>query len=72
MGWNSINVKSSFNLFEGVDLQPRFLFILSYYIKLNNDNCIMTTTSYGTDFVSGVNKTNICSSISPEKAIATE
>ena len=59
MGWNSIDVKSSSYLFNGVDLQRGFYFIHSYYVDLHNDNDVMTTTKYGADFVSGINKSNI-------------
>ena len=59
MGWNSVNVKSAYNLFKGVDVNRGFYFIHSYYIDLHNDNDIMTTSNYVTEFVSGINKSNI-------------
>ena len=69
MGWNSIEVKSAKSLFHGINQKRGFYFIHSYYIKLNNDNYIMTTTNYGNEFISGINKENIYAvQFHPEKS----
>jgi imidazole glycerol-phosphate synthase subunit HisH len=69
MGWNSILVKSAPTLFKGINNEHGFYFIHSYYIELLNDEDIMTITNYETDFVSGINKSNIYAvQFHPEKS----
>ena len=69
MGWNSIQVKSNTELFKGVNQEHGFYFIHSYYIELENKEDIMTITNYETDFVSGINKSNIYAvQFHPEKS----
>ena len=69
MGWNSVLVKSAPTLFKGINNEHGFYFIHSYYIELLNDEDIMTITNYETDFVSGINKSNIYAvQFHPEKS----
>lgn len=69
MGWNSIKVKSAPDLFDGVDQEVGFYFMHSYYIALSRDDLIMTTTSYGQEFVSGICSSNIYAvQFHPEKS----
>ena len=69
MGWNSIQVKTNTELFKGVNQEHGFYFIHSYYIELENKKDIMTITNYETDFVSGINKSNIYAvQFHPEKS----
>ena len=69
MGWNSIQVKTTPDLFAGIDEFLGFYFIHSYYIELCNKENIMTTTDYGGTFVSGINSANIYAvQFHPEKS----
>lgn len=69
MGWNSVQVKSAPTLFKGINNEHGFYFIHSYYIELLNDEDIMTITNYETDFVSGINNSNIYAvQFHPEKS----
>ena len=58
MGWNSVEVKSKPELFDGVDSRVGFYFIHSYYVSVEEEN-ILTETNYGQPFVSGIYKDNI-------------
>lgn len=60
MGWNNINIFQKNKLFEGLEKEDtRFYFVHSYYVKCNNSNNILTTTNYGLNFTSSINKQNI-------------
>ncbi|WP_417558998.1 imidazole glycerol phosphate synthase subunit HisH [Mesoflavibacter zeaxanthinifaciens] len=54
MGWNSIKVESIPKLFKDINQDQGFYFIHSYYIDVKNKENIMTTTNYGSNFVSSV------------------
>jgi len=69
MGWNSIKVESTPNLFKDINQDQGFYFIHSYYIEVENKENIMTTTNYGSNFVSGINSSNIYAvQFHPEKS----
>lgn len=69
MGWNSIEVKNAPELFENVDPDVGFYFIHSYFIQVEDESNIMTTTEYGENFVSAVCKGNIfATQYHPEKS----
>lgn len=69
MGWNSIKVKSIPNLFKDINQDQGFYFIHSYFIDVKNKQNIMTTTNYGSNFVSGINSSNIYAvQFHPEKS----
>ena len=59
MGWNRVNPKQENDLFENMYQEPRFYFVHTYYFKCNNIDDILTTTNYGGEFTSSVNKENI-------------
>lgn len=69
MGWNTVEVKAIPELFKDVKQSQGFYFIHSYYIELQNQENIMTTTNYGSDFVSGIALENIYAvQFHPEKS----
>lgn len=69
MGWNSVSVKKSHNLFEGVNEEMGYYFIHSYYVDTDRDEDVMSTSHYGNDFVSAINKDNIyATQFHPEKS----
>ena len=69
MGWNSIEVKTAPYLFDGIDLEQGFYFIHSYYVEVESEDNILTSTHYGKEFTSGIYKENIYAvQFHPEKS----
>ena len=59
MGWNIVNPTQSQSLFKGIYEETRFYFVHSYYVTCKNEEHILGTTTYGSQFVSCVQKDNI-------------
>jgi imidazole glycerol-phosphate synthase subunit HisH len=69
LGWNSIEVRKNSVLFQNIDFATGFYFIHTYYFSCNREQDILSTTSYGDDFVSAVNHENIYGTqFHPEKS----
>lgn len=69
LGWNSIEIKKQTKLTENINEEIGFYFIHSYYFECKNDNDILTTSNYGKEFTSAVNKENIFGTqFHPEKS----
>ena len=69
MGWNSIKIHSTPELFRGINPIVGFYFVHSYYLEVENTDDIMTSTSYGGEFVSGIHHKNIyATQFHPEKS----
>lgn len=69
MGWNRAVVKSTHQLFNGLEDLNKFYFVHSYHVVCNDESDILTMTSYGYDFVSSVFKDNILGvQFHPEKS----
>jgi len=58
MGWNSV-AHNDDSLFDGVEKGSDFYFVHSYHFVPEDKSLIMSTTDYGTKFVSGVKKGNV-------------
>jgi glutamine amidotransferase len=68
VGWNSVTYKNSNKLFKDVQNESDFYFVHSYYFQ-TDENVITSTTDYGCDFVSSINKDNIFAlQFHPEKS----
>ncbi|WP_310442338.1 imidazole glycerol phosphate synthase subunit HisH [Sulfurimonas sp.] len=68
VGWNNVSYKNNNLLFDGIANNSDFYFVHSYYFKTNED-IVTSTTDYGFDFVSSVNKDNIYAfQFHPEKS----
>lgn len=68
VGWNSVTYKNSNKLFKDVQNESDFYFVHSYYFQ-TDENVITSTTDYGYDFVSSINKDNIFAlQFHPEKS----
>ncbi|MFC1690878.1 imidazole glycerol phosphate synthase subunit HisH [Nanoarchaeota archaeon] len=68
IGWNNINIKKESKLFDGID-KGYFYFVHSYYVVPEDKDIILTTTDYGGEFVSGIEKNNIYAvQFHPEKS----
>lgn len=57
MGWNYIDKKQDDKLVNNLE-NSKFYFVHSYYVDTPDEN-ILTTTKYGKEFVSGIQKENI-------------
>ncbi|VVB60470.1 Imidazole glycerol phosphate synthase subunit HisH [uncultured archaeon] len=69
MGWNYVTVKKKSKLFKDMYDNPRFYFVHSYYVRCKDKNDILTTTEYGFNFVSAIEKDNIyATQFHPEKS----
>lgn len=69
MGWDYVYQKKDSALFKEMYDEPKFYFVHSYYVKLTNDVDILTTTNFGIDFCSSLEKGNIFGAqFHPEKS----
>ena len=59
MGWNNVEAKPSYPLFDSVPDRSYFYFVHSYYVVPEDKTTVATTTNYGIDFVSGIQHENI-------------
>jgi len=68
MGWSQAKPVTKSNLFNNLD-NSEFYFLHSYYFKTQYENHILSTTNYGNDFTSAINKKNIFGTqFHPEKS----
>jgi len=58
MGWNHVNFNNS-NLFNGIKQNSTFYFTHTYYFQPKDKNDIISSTNYGINFCSGINKNKI-------------
>ncbi|RPJ81440.1 MAG: imidazole glycerol phosphate synthase subunit HisF [Deltaproteobacteria bacterium] len=69
IGWNGINIKQPSRVFQGLQGDERFYFVHSYHVVPDDDAVVLTTTNYGYEFVSAVQKGNIIATqFHPEKS----
>ena len=69
MGWNTIRVCYESHFFPNLEVQRRFYFVHSFYVKCNNPGDVLAYTHYGLDFSSAVCHENILGTqFHPEKS----
>lgn len=69
MGWNTVRLNKESPLFKEMFAEPRFYFVHSYHVVCNDEHDILTTTHYGYEFVSSIQKDNIMGvQFHPEKS----
>ena len=69
IGWNGINIKKSNQIFNGLLGDEKFYFVHSFYVEPEDDLIVLTTTNYGIEFVSSIQKENITATqFHPEKS----
>lgn len=69
MGWNTVKVVKHTPFFESIPDEAYFYFVHSYYVVPEDPEVVATTTSYGIDFVSGIQRDNIFAfQFHPEKS----
>ncbi|MBU0992606.1 MAG: imidazole glycerol phosphate synthase subunit HisF [Proteobacteria bacterium] len=69
IGWNGIHIKQSSGVLSGCMGNEKFYFVHSYHVVPDKTDVILTTTTYGIDFVSSIKKGNITATqFHPEKS----
>ncbi len=69
IGWNQVRLTRSHPLFEGVEGEPYFYFVHSYFADPSDKALVAGTTDYGTNFCSFVAKENlVATQFHPEKS----
>ena len=59
LGWNSIEIMRQSALLKNIDWELGFYFLHSYYFECENQEDILTTTTYGKSFASAINHDNV-------------
>lgn len=59
MGWNDVTPTKNSRLFAGLNPEPRFYFLHSYYVVCERPSDIAATANYGSDFSCAVSTGNI-------------
>ena len=68
VGWNNISFKNNSKLFTDISDSSDFYFVHSYHFRTKED-IITSTTNYGFDFISSIQKNNIyATQFHPEKS----
>jgi glutamine amidotransferase len=69
MGWNTIEKKKESKLLTGIDDNEYFYFVHSYYAVPEDPSVVLTTTGYGVEFASSIERDNIMAcQFHPEKS----
>jgi glutamine amidotransferase/cyclase len=69
IGWNGLNFKQPSRIFAGLQGNEKFYFVHSYHVTADDPEVILTTTDYGREFVSSIQKGNIIATqFHPEKS----
>ena len=69
IGWNSVSLKRSHPLFEGIGEEAYFYFVHSYYADPEDESWVLGHTEYGVPFASVAAKGNVVATqFHPEKS----
>jgi glutamine amidotransferase len=69
MGWNSIEQKKESPLLKDIPDNKQYYFVHSYHVKCHSIDDVLTTSHYGYEFVSSVQRENIFGTqFHPEKS----
>jgi imidazole glycerol phosphate synthase glutamine amidotransferase subunit len=69
IGWNGIRIRQASRIFNGLEGDEKFYFVHSYHIVPAEDDVALTTTDYGYEFVSAVQKGQVIGTqYHPEKS----
>jgi glutamine amidotransferase len=69
MGWNDVKLSKSSRLFDDMYPEPCFYFVHSFHLHCYEPFDVLTTTHYGYEFVSALEKNNIYAmQFHPEKS----
>lgn len=59
MGWNSLSIVKNSTLFDGLDDRKQFYFLHSYYYQPDNEDHILATAEYGSEYACVINRNNV-------------
>lgn len=59
MGWNTIQLNQSHDLFRGIDEHEMFYFVHAFHVMCRNDGHNLAKTTYGCDFTSVIVRDNV-------------
>ena len=69
MGWTDVFGFEKSKLFTDMHSDPRFYFVHSYHLSMENPKEVMVQAAYGYGFAAGLEKTNILGvQFHPEKS----
>lgn len=69
MGWNVVTFPKSSNLINTVEIEERFYFVHSYYVKCENNDDVLMRAKYGHEFDAGFEVGNVMGvQFHPEKS----
>lgn len=69
IGWNGVRFAQPSRILQGLRGDEKVYFVHSYHVVPEDESVVMTTTDYGTEFVSGIQKGNIIATqFHPEKS----
>ncbi len=69
IGWNGIKVHQASPIFNGLSGQEKLYFVHSFHVEADNRQDVLTTTDYGYEFVSSIQRGNIIATqFHPEKS----
>lgn len=69
MGWNQVKIEKKAPLFDSIEKDSYFYFVHSYYVVPEDSSVVATSTRYGLDFVSAIQRDNLFAlQFHPEKS----
>jgi len=69
IGWNGLNIKHPSPIFAGLGGDEKFYFVHSFHVVPENNDMVLTTTNYGYEFASSIQRGNIVATqYHPEKS----
>jgi glutamine amidotransferase len=69
MGWNEVAVRKASPLLAGLENGASFYFVHSYHVVCADASDVLATTTYGTEFVSAIQRGKMCATqFHPEKS----
>ena len=69
IGWNGIKVRQPSRLFNGLSGAEKLYFVHSYHVEADNSEDILTSTDYGYEFTSAIQRGNVVATqFHPEKS----
>jgi len=69
IGWNGIKVRQASRIFNDFSGAEKLYFVHSYHVEADNSDDVLTSTDYGYEFVSAIQRGNIVATqLHPEKS----
>lgn len=71
VGWRNVSPRNGYAMLDGLEDEPRFYFVHSYYMEAADPSIVSISASYGFEFACGLHRDNIhCVQFHPEKSHA--